>query len=155
MNRVVALFLASFLLLGILFCGKKEVVYSQEDQKSFLTILEANDAILLEFLKETPKPNWTVWKASLNNLASPSAPLATLVQSILVITPEDSEPIEEQLEKVGKIQELLLAAKESIPSTDTYSKFYCPMVEKRWIMSGRAIRNPFAPEMRDCGELIP
>jgi hypothetical protein len=35
-----------------------------------------------------------------------------------------------------------------------YHKFYCPMVEKYWIAKGEGIQNPYAPEMRDCGELV-
>jgi len=35
-----------------------------------------------------------------------------------------------------------------------YNKFYCPMVRKTWVASGEEIQNPYAPEMRDCGDLV-
>lgn len=35
-----------------------------------------------------------------------------------------------------------------------YHKFYCPMVAKYWVAEGEEIQNPYAPEMRDCGELV-
>jgi hypothetical protein len=35
-----------------------------------------------------------------------------------------------------------------------HHKFYCPMVSKYWIAKGTEVKNPYAPEMRDCGELI-
>ncbi len=35
-----------------------------------------------------------------------------------------------------------------------YNKFYCPMVAKYWIAKGEQIQNPYAPEMRECGELV-
>lgn len=38
--------------------------------------------------------------------------------------------------------------------TGTYHHFYCPMEEKSWVSKGIKIENPYAPEMRDCGEII-
>lgn len=35
-----------------------------------------------------------------------------------------------------------------------YNKFYCPMVAKYWIAKGEIVQNPYAPEMRECGELV-
>ncbi|MCE9499927.1 MAG: hypothetical protein K8R21_05435 [Leptospira sp.] len=35
-----------------------------------------------------------------------------------------------------------------------YNRFYCPMVRKTWVAKGEEIQNPYAPEMRDCGDLI-
>jgi hypothetical protein len=35
-----------------------------------------------------------------------------------------------------------------------YNKFYCPMVEKYWVAKGEVVQNPYAPEMRECGELV-
>lgn len=33
-------------------------------------------------------------------------------------------------------------------------KFHCPMVKKSWIAKGKDVKNPYAPEMRTCGDLI-
>ncbi|MEM7184365.1 MAG: hypothetical protein AAF518_25935 [Spirochaetota bacterium] len=35
-----------------------------------------------------------------------------------------------------------------------FHKFHCPMVAKYWVAKGKKIQNPYAPEMRECGELI-
>lgn len=35
-----------------------------------------------------------------------------------------------------------------------YHKFFCPMVSKYWVSKGEAIHNPYAPEMRECGEMV-
>jgi hypothetical protein len=35
-----------------------------------------------------------------------------------------------------------------------FKGYYCPMVEKYWIDSSSEVRNPYAPEMRDCGEAV-
>jgi len=37
---------------------------------------------------------------------------------------------------------------------DKYTHFYCPMVDKTWVSTGYKIENPYAPDMRDCGEII-
>ncbi|MCB1177696.1 MAG: DUF3347 domain-containing protein, partial [Leptospiraceae bacterium] len=49
----------------------------------------------------------------------------------------------EKLSEVAKLAEI----KE-------YNKFYCPMVEKYWIAKGEKIENPYASDMRECGEMI-
>ena len=35
-----------------------------------------------------------------------------------------------------------------------YNKFFCPMVTKYWFSKGEEISNPYAKDMRDCGEMI-
>ena len=35
-----------------------------------------------------------------------------------------------------------------------YNKFYCPMVSKYWVAKGDVIQNPYASDMRECGELV-
>ncbi|TGM98973.1 DUF3347 domain-containing protein [Leptospira dzoumogneensis] len=34
------------------------------------------------------------------------------------------------------------------------SVFYCPMLKKKWLASGKEIRNPYDPKMKNCGEII-
>ncbi|PJZ26070.1 hypothetical protein CH352_05685 [Leptospira hartskeerlii] len=34
------------------------------------------------------------------------------------------------------------------------SVFYCPMLKKKWLASGKEIKNPYDPKMKNCGEII-
>lgn len=34
------------------------------------------------------------------------------------------------------------------------SVFYCPMLKKKWLASGKGIRNPYDSKMKNCGEII-
>ncbi|TGJ99138.1 DUF3347 domain-containing protein [Leptospira semungkisensis] len=33
------------------------------------------------------------------------------------------------------------------------SSFYCPMLRKKWLASGKTIRNPYDSGMKNCGEI--
>ncbi|GBF37626.1 LIC13259/LIC11441 family protein [Leptospira johnsonii] len=34
------------------------------------------------------------------------------------------------------------------------SVFYCPMLKKKWLASGKEIRNPYDSKMKNCGEIV-
>ncbi|PJZ65142.1 hypothetical protein CH371_14555 [Leptospira wolffii] len=34
------------------------------------------------------------------------------------------------------------------------SLFYCPMLKKKWLASGKEIRNPYDKKMKGCGEIV-
>lgn len=34
------------------------------------------------------------------------------------------------------------------------SVFYCPMLKKKWLASGKEIKNPYDSKMKNCGEII-
>jgi glutaredoxin 2 len=86
---------------------------------------------------------------------------------------EKNEDIKKQLEKMESIltninskdKEAFFESLSSFSETLTdilkanqikteYNKFYCPMVAKYWVAKGEEIQNPYAPEMRECGELV-
>jgi len=35
-----------------------------------------------------------------------------------------------------------------------YHEFYCPMEKRTWVSTGIKIMNPYASDMRDCGEMV-
>ncbi|MCB1160823.1 MAG: DUF3347 domain-containing protein, partial [Leptospiraceae bacterium] len=35
-----------------------------------------------------------------------------------------------------------------------YNRFFCPMVMKTWVKKGKEIKNPYASDMRNCGEIV-
>ncbi len=86
---------------------------------------------------------------------------------------EKNEDIKKQLDKIesnltninSKDKEAFFESLSSFSETLTdilkanqiqteYNKFYCPMVAKYWVAKGEVIQNPYAPEMRECGELV-
>lgn len=84
-----------------------------------------------------------------------------------------NEEIKKQLDKIGSIlsninstdkeaffeslssfSEILTDILKANQIRTEYNKFYCPMVAKYWIAKGEVVENPYAPEMRECGELV-
>ena len=67
------------------------------------------------------------------------------------INSKDKEAFFESLSSFSETLTDILKANQI--QTD-YNKFYCPMVAKYWVAKGEEIQNPYAPDMRECGELV-
>lgn len=55
-----------------------------------------------------------------------------------------------RLDAYARLVDALAPAHGSNDKSGTHV-FYCPMVKKKWIARGEAVRNPYMPEMRKCG----
>ena len=74
------------------------------------------------------------------------------IESILSnINSNDKEAFFESLSSFSEALTDILKANQI---QTEYNKFYCPMVAKYWVAKGEAVQNPYAPEMRECGELV-
>lgn len=123
---------------------------------SILSILSENEIIQSDLLSE-----------KIPNLDS----LKSKVKSSLEIT-KDIPELNAKLNKLNSILLKSISVKEEVYLVlsefsealgdilisnnikTEHNKFYCPMVSKYWIAKGTEVKNPYAPEMRDCGELI-
>jgi hypothetical protein len=144
-----------FILFVLLFSDCKKTL-PDNIQKSLLNILSENQLIQEKLLKnEIPE-------------------LDTLKKS-LKLSIEDAKLLPELQTQLGKLSQGLSEKKLNTEDTyvqlskfsedfskillandikSEYNRFYCPMVSKYWIAKGIEVQNPYAADMRDCGELV-
>ncbi|XDD42588.1 hypothetical protein AB3N58_15060 [Leptospira sp. WS60.C2] len=136
-------------------CKEEVVPFGPNHEKLVETLFSKNQSILEEFLKDNPKPDWKEFSESVKSLVSSDHPkLKTWGEQITSQIPSNVTDLESSYEKISKIQEILIQMKSEVPNQLKYNRFYCPMVDKSWLMTGKEVKNPYAPEMRDCGELM-
>lgn len=147
---------ALIVVLSSLFCQKEEPAFLPSEESLVLSVLSANETIHGQLMKEEKIPDLTEIRRALAALSDQTHPALKSIASS-----KDAEFKEGQTDLEGfykslsdfstKLQPVI---KKSVAFSE-YGAFYCPMVEKTWIAKGLAVRNPFAPEMRDCGDRIP
>lgn len=136
-------------------CKEEVIPFETAHENLAAKLLAENQILLEEYLKEDPKPNWKTFSEVLDTLATSGHPkLKTWTESLRPLLPTTGSDLESSYEKISKIQEILIQIKTEVPNQSQYNRFYCPMVDKSWLMTGREVKNPYAPEMRDCGELL-
>lgn len=149
--RILLILLAFF----ALSCKEEVVPFETAHENLAAKLLAENQILLEEYLKEDPKPNWKVFSESIDSLGTSGHPkLKAWAETLRPLLPTNGVDLESSYEKISKIQEILIQIKTAVPNQSKYNRFYCPMVDKSWLMTGREVKNPYAPEMRDCGELI-
>lgn len=150
-------FRISLIVLAIfaLSCKEEVVPFETAHENLAAKLLSENQILLEEYLKDNPKPNWKVFSESLDALGASGHPkLKAWADSLRPLIPKTGTDLETSYEKISKIQAILIQIKTEVPNQTKYNRFYCPMVDKFWLMTGREVKNPYAPEMRDCGELV-
>nr|WP_232227811.1 hypothetical protein [Leptospira wolbachii] len=149
--RILLIVLAIF----ALSCKEEVVPFTPAHENLAAKLLSENQILLEEYLKDNPKPNWKVFSETLDALGASGHPkFKAWAETLHPLLPTDGTDLETSYEKISKIQEILIQIKTEVPNQTKYNRFYCPMVDKFWLMTGREVKNPYAPEMRDCGELI-
>ncbi len=128
-------------------------------KNSILKILSENQKIheqlvaKSDFIPDTKSLLDTVKEAK--SLSDKNKDIATelekLESTLNTINAKDKEAFFESMSSFS--ERLTDILKVNKIQTD-YNKFYCPMVAKYWIAKGEEIQNPYAPEMRECGELV-
>ena len=63
----------------------------------------------------------------------------------------NAKTAEERFEAYANLVEKL---SKVLKRHDNIYFFYCPMVQKKWVANGAAIRNPYDENMRICGEKL-
>lgn len=125
-------------------------------QKSLIAVLSENQLIQEKLLKNE-NPELSTLKKSLKLSMEVAKSVPELQTQLSKLSEELSDQklnAEETYIQLSKFSEgfskILLA--NDIKSE--YNRFYCPMVAKYWIAKGVEVQNPYAAEMRDCGELV-
>lgn len=136
-------------------CKEAVVPFDPNHEKMVESLLLENQSILEVFLNENPKPDWKDFSNVVQTLITSNHPkLKSWGEAIKVQIPNSETDLDTSYEKISKIQEILIQIKAEVPNQSKYNRFYCPMVDKSWLMTGKEVKNPYAPEMRDCGELM-
>ncbi|MCX7997432.1 MAG: hypothetical protein N3A69_00585 [Leptospiraceae bacterium] len=145
------------LLLGFSFCKKAQTMLSKEEMESIEIIFQENQKVI-DFLlnNENLLPSISTLKDSISKAkllvknADVNSTLEKLEASLQEYNENEKEKsflslsrFSEELDKLA----VLLNLKD-------YHKFFCPMVSKYWVAKGESIHNPYASEMRECGELV-
>ena len=137
-------------------CGDKTAVLSENDKNALQQILDANQEIHQILFK--------------SDSATPS--LKKVTEGVSAFSPQDpvlanfSRDLKESVNNVPETDRksfiiayssfsIILAKTIKVAGLEgKYNQFYCPMEERTWVSSGLKIENPYAPDMRDCGEII-
>lgn len=67
---------------------------------------------------------------------------------------KETQDVEKFFQAYSSFSENLAESLKLAGGTGVFNRFYCPMVNKTWVSQGTKIQNPYAPEMRDCGDLV-
>lgn len=150
-------FRISLIVLAIfaLSCKEEVVPFETAHENLAAKLLAENQILLEEYLKDDPKPNWKTFSEAIDAFVTSGHPkLKAWSETLRPLLPVAGADLESNYEKISKIQEILIQIKTEVPNQSKYNRFYCPMVDKSWLMTGKEVKNPYAPEMRDCGELL-
>ncbi|PJZ78746.1 LIC13259/LIC11441 family protein [Leptospira neocaledonica] len=145
MKNVHYLFLISILISGNLFAHEgKETFVLKEVAKIHSSIFSEAPGILdvqklIQFLKEDAdhKKDTEKFKRAL--------PIAEELGKT-----SDLSKKRELFERLSKELESVVGHHDK----SGVSVFYCPMLKKKWLASGKEIRNPYDSKMKDCGKII-
>ncbi|WP_411824434.1 hypothetical protein [Leptospira sp. 'Mane'] len=154
MKLFISISLISILFLGQ--CTPAEVPYSEKDISLISNLFEANQKMHEGLLLDPPSLSLVAFKSALDSLGSSTHPrLLEWKSRIEGLFPKNPKDLDASFVNLSQIASVLTEIKKAIPVLENYNQFYCPMVEKYWVAKGKSVQNPYAPEMRDCGEMLP
>lgn len=106
-------------------------------------------------------------------LQDASQPISAERLTVLLAASGDNQQVSAAFAQARKLAPALSAAQTSAARLDSYAAivalirpvvvkrpharvhlFYCPMVRKSWVAEGTQVRNPYAADMRSCGDLV-
>lgn len=139
-------------------CGTKESEPAPATQEAFRKVLVENEKVVKLILEDSEKIPDT--KSLIDSMVSAQS---IVVEDGLKRALEEEIRILQDASKLDKegfygsfsryTEHMTASMKTGGIKLSEYNRFYCPMVKKYWIAKGTEVENPFAPEMRDCGEV--
>lgn len=139
------------------FCKQTKIQLTSEELKSIHAIFNENQKIY-EFLlnNETQLPSIHSLQSTLEKAKSTSHNseliqiISNLQNTLIPYNQTDREKAFLALSNfANELDKLAVFA-----DLKEYHKFFCPMVSKYWVAKGELIQNPYAPDMRECGDLV-
>ena len=142
--------------LALVNCKSKPEL-SGAEKELFEKVLEENQKIHKELFEHDTKIPSVVMLMKLSIDAKEQAVnpelTATLEQIIAELSGIDNSDREKFDSGYSGISEKLAAIIRTF-EIKKYHEFYCPMEKRTWISTGIKIMNPYASDMRDCGEMV-
>ena len=140
------------LLIGMGFCKEGNAKFTEEQKNLVRGILESNQIIHDGLLKEDAElPSVAPLLDSFKKASSITS--KEITESISLLEKINSTKKDEYMSSLSTVSENIGTLAKQAELTE-FNKFYCPMVNKYWVAKGQKIENPYAPEMRECGEVI-
>ena len=158
-KKLIIKIISATLIVFLTSCGpSKELVPSETTRKAFSQVLQENDKVIESIIKDGEKvPDLSALLTVVENGKS------VVVEAGLKRALEEESRILQDASKKGKeefyeaysrfAEHLSVSMTTGGVKLEEYNRFYCPMESKYWLSKGTEILNPFAPEMRDCGEI--
>ncbi|MDZ4724960.1 MAG: hypothetical protein SH817_02300 [Leptospira sp.] len=136
-------------------CGKKIQPITDEELALISKIFIENQKVHEDLLGDPPKISTLLLKQSIDELLkSKNDRILEWHKKLSVALPKETKVLDDSFEGLSKFAIVLTEIKKEVNLPENYQQFYCPMVDKYWVSKDQTIRNPYAPEMRDCGEII-
>lgn len=152
-------FFRNCIILGLVFffqCSEKPENLSPQDKRLIQTLEEENQKVH-KFLMQTEggMPSVQGVLGAVYSLESSSDPTVaglakSMKETLQKIERKDQEKDYLLYSRFSQDLEVLVKA----VGLENVYKFYCPMNKKYWVDRGDKVKNPYSPEMRDCGEKI-
>jgi hypothetical protein len=151
------LLLFGFVFLGFLSCAENDYRLEEAEDRAALQEIIAENQKIQDFLLQTEAglPSLegilkAVEKAEQSKNPGVAALYGKMKAALQKVSHENKETDFQAYSLFSENLAILVKAN----SVESVNKFYCPMVKKTWVASGKAVKNPYSPEMRNCGDLI-
>ncbi|EMJ95239.1 PF11827 family protein [Leptospira kirschneri str. JB] len=150
------LILAIGILIFFSSCKKPDPVVTKQEKDILQQILMENESIHKFLMKEEEKiPDTSQLMARVAELISLNGGLKSPAEKMQnSLKDKETQDVEKFFQAYSSFSESLAESLKLAGGTGVFNRFYCPMVNKTWVSQGTKIQNPYAPEMRDCGDLV-
>ncbi|KAA1268877.1 DUF3347 domain-containing protein [Leptospira interrogans] len=137
-------------------CKKPNPAVTEQEKDILQQILMENESIHKFLMKEEEKiPDTNQLIAHVVELVSLNGGLKSQAEKMQnSLKDKETQDVEKFFQAYSSFSENLAESLKLAGGTGVFNRFYCPMVNKTWVSQGTKIQNPYAPEMRDCGDLV-
>ncbi|MDI7210767.1 LIC13259/LIC11441 family protein [Leptospira santarosai] len=137
-------------------CKQAPPAITESEKDILQQILAENESIHSFLMKEEGKiPDTNKLIVRVRELISLNGGLKDTAEKMeSSLQNKDSKDIEKFFQTYSSFSENLADSLKLAGGTGIFNRFYCPMVNKTWVSHGIKIQNPYAPEMRECGDLV-
>ncbi|MGJ4753273.1 LIC13259/LIC11441 family protein [Leptospira kmetyi] len=155
MQRI--LFLSISILIFLSVCKKAQPQITEAEKDALQRILVENESIHDFLMKEENRiPDINKLVVRVQELSSLNGGLKESAEKMgNSLKDKETKDVEKFFLAYSSFSENLAESLKLAGGTGVFNKFFCPMVNKTWVSHGTKIQNPYAPEMRDCGDLVP
>ncbi|AOP35829.1 hypothetical protein A0128_01260 [Leptospira tipperaryensis] len=145
------------ILIFLTFCAKQKTPITEPEKDALQSILIENESIHSFLMKEEGKiPDVSKLETNIQALNALNGGLKNEAEKMLnSLQKKDTKDVEKFFQAYSSFSEILAESVKLAGGNGVFNKFYCPMVQKTWVSKGTKIQNPYAPEMRDCGDIVP